>query len=124
MAVICENHVWGFDNWEIRRGSNSTILRFSYANTPTFKKVAGYIPIIGIVVGLLRLHEGMTTPKPLTQRKIALLTRGSIELIGLGFLLILPDLITTILRARNDQSNAGIAAYKKTVADMSCARNA
>lgn len=68
-------------------------------------KVAGYIPLIGTIVGIIRLvltNINSKLPekggKPLAN-KYKHITRGCIELTSCGFLLLIPDLIVTAHRA-------------------------
>jgi hypothetical protein len=66
-------------------------------NGDTWRKVLGYLPGFGVVIGIERVYIAVTkTPSSLIGRKIALITRGTLEFLGLGFLLMIPDLIATL----------------------------
>lgn len=72
-------------------------------------KIAGYIPLIGTIVGLVHLKkindvskEGNLDPEEYDSasldNKVSWIVRSSIEFLSLGFLLLIPDLIATLYR--------------------------
>jgi hypothetical protein len=78
-------------------------------NHNMIKKV-GYVPIVGCVVGIVRIfiiatNQDWMGPLP---NKFNHIVRGTIEFLSLGFLLIIPDLIITIHR-RNVAKKAALA---------------
>ncbi len=64
------------------------------------KKVVGYFPLLGILVGIGRVIRLAKNSNPQTPKTyIAKQTlRGTVEFLSLGFLLIIPDILSTVLR--------------------------
>jgi hypothetical protein len=71
----------------------------AYTRTNRGKMIA-YMPVIGTFIGIIRIVEAFTNKEALPN-KFSHMLRGSIEFFSLGFLLIIPDLILTNLRNRN-----------------------
>ena len=55
-------------------------------------KAAGYFPIVGMVMGILRIQVARSCNYP---NKVTHIIRGTIEFLCLGILLLIPDLIMT-----------------------------
>jgi hypothetical protein len=74
----------------------------SMRKASNLQKVLGYLPLIGTIVGISRLRSVHQDKQRGTQNLIKAhhLVRGSIELLSLGFLLLIPDLILTACRER------------------------
>ena len=70
-------------------------------------KILSYIPVVGSLIGIMRLHGARTNAPLLKADRVKHIIRGSIEALSLGFLLIIPDLIVT-LRHRKDQPEASL----------------
>ncbi len=66
-------------------------------------KVLGYIPIIGTIMGILRLKDAAVDESNLHHDRVKHIVRGTVETLSLGFLLAIPDLIISF-RHRHDQS--------------------
>jgi hypothetical protein len=64
-------------------------------------KVLGYIPLIGTFLGLSRILEAALSTKEDLPNRYNHIARGCVELLSLGFLLVIPDLILTGCRAYN-----------------------
>ncbi len=64
------------------------------------RKIVGYIPILGLYIGLKRIITTSIVPKEDLPNKANHIVRGSLEMIGLGWLLALPDYI---LQNRRDK---------------------
>lgn len=70
--------------------------------------VAGYLPLVGAIVGIWRIasqgfHAGQKGVHGWEPFQIA---RGVVEVLGLGSLLLIPDLVVTIRRAwRSSQAS-------------------
>jgi hypothetical protein len=62
-------------------------------------KVVGYIPLIGTLLGIARILRAAKTTKDDLPNKFNHIARGCVELLSLGFLLLIPDLILTGYRA-------------------------
>jgi hypothetical protein len=80
--------------------------RFTYPNKEYSEEVeqsngricAGYVPLLGIVVGLIRLHEISTPPRYASPARIAYTVRAIFEIMGLGLLLLPLDVVATVVR--------------------------
>lgn len=59
-----------------------------------FTKVAGYVPLVGSVMGIIRIAGTANTPSSLINKKRHY-ARGCVELVSLGVLFVIPDLIVT-----------------------------
>ena len=68
-------------------------------------KILSYIPLLGSFIGIWRLRR--TNAPTLKANRVKHIIRGSIEVLSLGFLLIIPDLIVT-LRHRKDQPEVSL----------------
>ncbi|MBS4169910.1 hypothetical protein [Neochlamydia sp. AcF95] len=62
-------------------------------------KALGYIPLIGTLIGLSRISMAAKTLKEELPTKYNHIGRGCVELLSLGFLLLIPDLVLTAYRA-------------------------
>lgn len=69
-------------------------------DTYNISKKGGYIPILGTLVGLIRLIDVLDKKSLMSKvpNKFSHVIRGSIEFLSLGFLLIIPDFILTKYR--------------------------
>ena len=72
-------------------------------------KIRGYIPIIGMFFGLSRIINANKSTHEYFYNRTNQVIRGVIELLGLGLLLLIPDLIVTCSR------NCGKAPINKRV---------
>lgn len=81
----------------------------SYEQTPiqvkdrykgkNIRKVMGYIPIIGMLLGITRIRQARVLNSQQLPNRFNHIVRGSIEALNLGFLLLIPDLLLTAARA-------------------------
>ncbi|MFV0339412.1 MAG: hypothetical protein ACK5MA_02100 [Parachlamydiaceae bacterium] len=78
-------------------------------------KVLGYIPIIGTIMGILRLKDAAVDESNLHHDRVKHIVRGTVETLSLGFLLAIPDLIISF-RHRHDQPEA---SFEEPVGDSS-----
>jgi len=78
------------------RANNNAAFSWRMANAG---KIAGYIPLVGTLVGLFHMTNTLMTPKAQLPNKWQHIARDSIESLSLGFLLLIPDLIVTRYRA-------------------------
>lgn len=69
-----------------------------------YKKIGGYIPLVGSILGIKRIVNTAHCSHKLTNKKLQYL-RGGVEFSGLGFLLIGLDLGVTAARASAKQQN-------------------
>lgn len=69
--------------------------------TANIVKALGYIPLIGTLIGIDRISKAMKATKDELPNKYNHIVRGCVELLSLGFLLLIPDLILTGYRAYN-----------------------
>ena len=70
-----------------------------YWKKSNITKGLAYLPIVGLIIGIQRLI--LAHQNPLLTNKIKHIVRGTLESIGLGLLLLIPDLIATAARAQH-----------------------
>ena len=68
-------------------------------------KILGYLPVIGIFSGIQRFVKVSRFPEGYTKTKAQHVVRGIFEFLGLGFLLLIPDLIVSAVRAKPSKRN-------------------
>lgn len=92
---------------EMRNLEHGDIFAASVQKRMNRAKVVGMIPVVGSIMGLARIiFSCMISRRHLPNRSYHLI-RGTIELLSLGFLLLIPDLIVTF--SRNRKATAGVA---------------
>lgn len=63
-------------------------------------KVLGYVPLLGTIVGIIKLVAVKQNAPLLQAYRFSHLARGVVETMSLGFLLFIPDLIVTLHHRR------------------------
>lgn len=94
---------------------------FTSWNSRNVYKLAGYIPIVGTIVGIMHLIkiQNINSTVPLTNR-CSWITRSTVELLSLGFLLLIPDLLATLYRLCLSPTKSSLAEtlFKSRLADF------
>lgn len=76
------NCKWGFNRQDMKKRN--------------IGKLIAYTPVIGTLLGLIRVLITLSDKSMPLKRKCSLIVRGSIEFLSLGILLLIPDLIASI----------------------------
>lgn len=71
----------------------------------------GWLPLVGAIAGIWHMVQGWKLDAGIGGRDHAQIARGVVEVLGLGALLLIPDLIATIGRvARPAKFSSGLSA--------------
>jgi len=79
--------------------------------------VMGYIPVLGIIPGLIRIYDASTVDllheegEARLAHRVLYFTRGVLEALGFGILCLIPDLIVSI--NRHFRSEPPVLAFTK-----------
>jgi hypothetical protein len=89
------SNIYGFTGWHSQASSRKEGrgIRPSVYNAVIG---AGYLPVVGIFTGIL--HLATAKEKQSLATRVYLIIRGVLEIVGLGSLLLIPDLIVSIHR--------------------------
>jgi len=86
--------------------------------TSNWKKIGGYIPLVGTILGAMRIYEAATASKDELSNKVNHILRGCVELLSLGLLFFIPDLIVTL--ARKCKSENAESLYRESLFNPEC----
>jgi hypothetical protein len=89
--------IYGYTGWHTQASSNREKRGLSYVEPYNALMVAGYFPIIGICTGICHI-ETAKQGNQLATTQVYLITRGVLEIAGLGSLFSIPDFIVSIHR--------------------------
>lgn len=77
--------------------------------TANIVKALGYIPLVGMLIGVNRIVKAARMESELLPNKYEHIARGCIEALSLGALFIIPDIALTIFREYNAKPEAKCA---------------
>lgn len=98
--------VFGFETNQVRHQSKGLVMRNGV-------KIAGYIPLIGIITGSFRIYQAVIGYKNETNHDTAdkkrlarHITRGAVEALGCGILLAVVDASITVKRHAKEEPSS------------------
>lgn len=98
MAILTSPPVFGFESekcysslYDLPYGSPETMIRYH-----NLAKIGGYVPVIGFFTGALRIE--LFVRKGGVENRMFHLIRAIFEILGLGILFLVPDIVVTTVR--------------------------